>query len=293
MSYLVHGWAFDPFVPVVAALVALHERGLYRLRQRSVPARTVTRRRRAFAFYAGLALLIVTVVSPLDFYSSEYFFIHMVDHVLLMFFAPALVVLGAPWLPLIHGLPLRLRRKLGRQLLLAAWSRPLRAIFRLFNQGVVAVAALTLAMILWHVPALLDLAERNQAIHVWLMHGSFFATGVFFWMQILPSYPLRSKLSAVGAVYAIILTNVAMFLLAMSMSIFTAHSWYSVYDHVPGVTLSPFADQQIGAAILWVCGDFWAVPSLIWVLRSAIAEEGSASDFIDRALRPFAAEPRR
>ena len=95
--------------------------------------------------------------------------------------------------------------------------------------------------------------------------------------------PVSSRLVPVARA-ALVATNVLMWIMAMSMSFLTQVSWYPVYNHIPGVTLPPFADQQIGAGILWVCGDFWAIPALIVVVRRIINSDGSVSSAVDRIL---------
>ncbi|MGP7997681.1 MAG: cytochrome c oxidase assembly protein [Streptosporangiaceae bacterium] len=285
MSYLIDHWSFDPFLILVLVLVAWHEVGLARLARRSRPERTRQRRLRSLLFYSGLAVLLIAVESPIDYWSDYYFFVHMMQHLLLMFAAPTLVVAGAPWQPLLDGLPGRLGRTATATALRGNWTRPLRAVTGFLLRPWVSVTVFSAVMVFWHIPALFDLAEENQLVHIWLMHASFFLAGVLFWLQFIPSPPFRRRMPLVSQAAALVLTNVVMWVLAMSMSIFSQHAWYSVYNHMPGVTLPPFADQEIGAAILWVCGDFWAIPSLIYVMRCLISEDGSVVAAVEQILR--------
>ena len=284
MHYLADNWSFDPFAILAAIIVCWHEVGLARLARRSRPERTRQRRLRSVLFYGGLVVLLVAVESPIDYWSGRYFFVHMIQHLLLMFAAPVLIVAGAPWQPLLDGLPGRLGREATREVMTGGWSRPVRAVGGFLLRPWVAVTAFNLAMVAWHLPGPFDLGARDEAVHIWLLHGSYLVTGVLFWLQFIPSAPFLIRLSRAGQAVALVLTNVQMWILAMSMSFLTSASWYSVYAHVPGVSLPPLADQQLGAAILWVCGDFWAVPTMIYVIRRMLAEEGDISSAVDRIL---------
>jgi len=282
VHYILDNWSFDPFIIIVAVVVAWHEIGLARLARRSRPARTRERRIRSLWFYAGLAVLLLAVVSPIDYWSDSYFMVHMVQHLLLMFAAPSLVVAGAPGQPLLDALPGRSGQAVTREVLAGGWSRPLRAAWRFLTEPLVAVALFNLVMIVWHIPAAFDLAQNNQLVHIYLMHASFFLAGVLFWLQFIPSPPFRSRMPLLGRAAALLATNVVMIFIAMTLSVFASHSIYPVYDHVPGVTLPPFADQQIGAAILWVCGDFWALPTMIVTVRKLLSDDTGIGTALDR-----------
>jgi putative membrane protein len=276
VSYLNH-WSFDPFLIFAVILAVWHEIGLARL-ARSDPQRAGRRRLRSLVFYGGLAVALLAVVSPVEYLAGRYFFMHMVQHLLLMFAAPTLIVAGAPWQPLIDAIPRRAAAAV------TAWSRPLRGVGGWLLRPWFAVVAFNVVMLLWHVPALLDLAENNQAVKIWLLHSSYLIVGILFWLLFIPSPPFRMRMPPEGQAVALVATNVIMWVLAMAMGILTSVSWYSAYDHIPGVTLSAFADQQIGAGILWVCGDFWAIPALIVVIRRIIVADGSLGSALDKML---------
>jgi putative membrane protein len=284
MTYVLQHWSFDPFLIIAIILVIWHEIGLARLASRSRPDRTRQRRQRSVYFYAGLVVLLIAVQSPIDYWADDYFFVHMIQHLLLMFAAPTLIVAGAPWQPLLDALPGRSGKAATREVLTAGWTRPLRAIGGTMLRPWVAIIIFNVVMIVWHLPGPFDLAERNQTVHIWLMHASFFIAGILFWLQFIGSPPFRIKLTPVSQASALVLTNVVMWVIAMAMGFLSSTSWYSVYNHVPGVTLPALADQQIGAGILWICGDFWAIPTMIFVIRRLMAEDGTVSAAVDRIL---------
>src|SRR5277367_663156 len=105
---ILSSWSIGPVMTlgIVASLI-LYLRGWFILR-RTLPARFPAWRLSAFA--GGLAALWIAIASPLDAFSSLLLSAHMVQHLLLMSVAPPLILLGAPYLPLLRGLPRKVAR---------------------------------------------------------------------------------------------------------------------------------------------------------------------------------------
>jgi putative membrane protein len=96
-------WTFEPWVVAGIILAAgLYIGGLRRMRVR--PAKW-----RIAAFFASIAALALTLLSPLHQLGSELFSAHMTQHELLMLIAAPLLVLSEPGTPMLWGFPFSAR----------------------------------------------------------------------------------------------------------------------------------------------------------------------------------------
>jgi cytochrome c oxidase assembly factor CtaG len=295
LSYITANWGYPWIGIAVLVIAAIHEKGLRSLNRRSLLEHARKRRRKMWLSYAGLAVLALSIVSPLQYWAMQYFWIHMLQHVSVMLAAPALYVAGAPVLPLVHAVPVRLRRKLLRGIFLSPGRHPIRLVGAFLMSPIFAVVLFNVVMVVWMVPGIFNPVMASTDLHIGLMLSTFFISGVLFWFQFIPSAPFRPRLSPFGQAGALLVTNLIMTVIAIILSFFTSVAWYSFgaamhgMASMPGmsmpvITLNRVADQQIGAAILWVCGDFWCFPALFIAFRRSMVDDNK-TDFFSNLIR--------
>lgn len=245
-------WPIDPPLYAVVVLATLYWLGgRHRVSSRRSGLES---RGRATAFYAGLAVVLLALDSPLDPLAEKLFAAHMAQHVLLLMVAPPLVVLAAPWSRLWRPLPLGFRRATAKVIARDPRARPLRATARALAAPLPAWILFNANLVLWHVPRFYDATLRNQGIHE-LEHSLFLATGLLFWAAIFESPPLRVRLDWLGRVAYVTGAIVVGWILAIVLAL-APHPLYTPYAelaHRPG-GLSALGDQQIAAGVMWVPG---------------------------------------
>ncbi len=250
-------WAFDPISLAVVLAAGIYYVGSSRIsklnREQSYWSKKA-RRKRSISFYSSLVVVFIALASPIDYYSQYLFWVHMIQHILIGIVAPALLVLSAPWLVLLKGLPRKYRQMYIRNLFQDGKFVFLRKVAKRLNTPIVASVLFNFDFWIWHYPPLYDAALRNLSIHI-LEHTTFFGFGVLLWLQIVESYPFQPKWNYQKRCAMVYLSAVSNWILAIILG-YASASFYPYYVnlvHRPG-GISAIADQQLGAAIMWVPG---------------------------------------
>ncbi|HEX3735260.1 MAG TPA: cytochrome c oxidase assembly protein [Solirubrobacterales bacterium] len=210
---------------------------------------------RTASFVAGLAAVVIALDSPVDDLSDRLFWVHMVQHILLIGAAAPLLALARPWTRMWGGLPLAFRRDLARTIA-GPGAAPLRRAAGFLGGALVSWLLFNLNLCAWHLPVLYDAALRWEFVHA-LEHLTFFATALLFWTRVIPAAPWRSSLGALGKLAYLGSTMVVGWVLAIVLALATSplYSPYSEAASRPG-HISALTDQQLAAGVMWVPGAF-------------------------------------
>ncbi len=249
-------WSFEPAVMLgVVVAIVLYWRGV-RYSIRAGLARHLSGWR--FASFAGALLSIVLALeSPLDIWSDTYLWAHMLQHMLLIFAAPPLLLLGLPVWPVWRAIPLSARRDSLRWVMRRPKvRRPLFWLMGILTTPRVVWVLFIADFLAWHVPALYDLALQYQSVHD-LEHLLFLGTSILFWAQIIPSMPLEPRLGYLMRGLYLFAAGIAMSMVSM-IYVYFPTPLYAHYAAVarPVGAISAIVDQDAAGAIMDIVGGF-------------------------------------
>ncbi|MGH7584015.1 MAG: cytochrome c oxidase assembly protein [Gemmatimonadales bacterium] len=225
-------------------LIALpYGSGVVRLWQRAGSGRGIARWR-AGCYAAGVAALLLALASPLDTLADGLFAAHMIQHLLLIAVVPPLLIAGAPltawaWLPV--------SRTWTRSL-----ARMLTPAVEPVTRPVVAFAAHTATLWMWHLPGPYQLALRHDAVHV-AEHATLLMTAWLVWWTALGPRARHRNGRALGM---LVLLATAMQTGALGALFATSRTpWYQLgSSYAAAFHLTPLADQQLAGLLMWIPG---------------------------------------
>jgi len=226
-------WSFAPGVVVALLIYA----GVYVWRwveSRRPPEPHPPSGWRLFSFSMGMLALVAALLSPIDPLGEQILAMHMVQHVLLLDVAPVLIILGftkvllRPATRVIH----KIEKRAG------FIASPLFAVFYY-----------TLAMWVWHIPALYDAAAEHDAVHL-LEHLTFGSAGFLYWWHLLSPVSTRLRREGMTPIVYMLSTKVTVGLLGIMLT-FAPNAIYEFYENQPEYWgLTPLADQALAGAIM-------------------------------------------
>ncbi|HEY8864313.1 MAG TPA: cytochrome c oxidase assembly protein [Candidatus Dormibacteraeota bacterium] len=195
------------------------------------------RPRHSLYFGLGLITLWLALETPLDTISDHYLdSAHMLQHVLLGFVAPPLMLLG-------------LSPQMVERIVRVPGVRGL-------TEPVPAQVIAGLVMIVWHIPLLYDATLYSEGLHV-VEHLAFIGAGlVLYWPMLAATSALsRWKMSPGAKLLYMLLATLPQDGVALAL-IFSRVPFYEYYTHAPRLiaSITPLIDQTVAGAVLMVLG---------------------------------------
>jgi len=245
MGRILAAWDPDPSVLIGCAALVITYWAVHR-----------NDRTRAGWFFAGVGVILLALVSPLDELSDEYLFsAHMFQHLLLVLAVPPLLLLG-------------ITPGFARQVI---ECRPLGTIERVLGNSVVAWTLGIGTLILWHAPTLFDAALENEYFHI-VEHLCFMVSATIFWWPVLAPLsgcrfgPLWTQLYLLGGALANSLLGI--WLTFAPAGIYAPYLRAGDSLHIRELLrvewgLTPSVDQAIGGLLMWVGGGFVFVAVMV------------------------------
>ena len=214
------------------------------------------------SFMGSLLVLFLATESLLDAFDSLFLSAHMTQHLLLIMIAPALLLLSHPLLPMLRGLPKGfVKEGLGPFL---SWN-PLKKFFAWLTSPIPAFLVFALSTVLWHIPALYELALSSPGWHR-IQHACFFWSGVVFWWPVIQPGPGKPRWPKWVAIPYLLLADILNTGLSV-VFVFSGKLLYPSYDAVRASHFSALEDQSLAGLLMWVPGSVvYLVPAFFLVM---------------------------
>lgn len=240
-------WSVDaPGLALVLIVGGLYAWGYYRLRRDSPTFRFP--QWHGWCFFAGWVFMLLGLMSPIDTYSDDLFWVHMLQHVFITMLVAPLMLLGAPATLALRAASPRIR---FTYLVPFLNSR----VVRFLTWAPVAIIVYIASVWSWHWPDAYDAAIASEPLH-FVEHGVFLFGALLLWWMVIgvdatrlrPHHVWRCALLVVA-----ILQNIGLGVILINVG----EAIYDTYATAASVReWGPTAliDQRIGAGIMWVPG---------------------------------------
>ncbi|MGH6915893.1 MAG: cytochrome c oxidase assembly protein, partial [Geminicoccales bacterium] len=252
----------DPLQPLAAAL-AVFAYGR-RARQLASEGRPVPGWRQAL-FYVGVALIVVTLASPVAHAAEELLLVHMVEHLLLTDAGALMIVLGLTGPLLAPVLKLRLFNRL-----------------RVIAHPAIAFPLWALNLYLWHLPVLYQAALDSELVHG-VEHIMFITFAINMWMPLFGPLPMPTWFGNVAKLLYIIGVRLTVALLA-NVFIWSGKVFYPQYERGASQWhIAPLTDQGVAGSVLLVEGSVLTLALFSWLFLKTLSESEKRQELLEFA----------